>query len=500
MTRRVNKAVVVGRDAAAWLTAFGLQRAFGRTGLEVSVIEQATLLSPADAYASLPTLGGLHRLLGIDDREAIAASDGVYVLGQRFANWSGGRAPFLHAYDTQPMGVNNVDLAQYWIKARAEGMKVPFEDFSLGAAMAKHGRLALDLDLSDGFARPAYGFHLDARAYVALIKARAMRSGVRLIGEGLGEVQVDGERVAAVHTKAGEWIEADLFIDATGAEGALIGRLPGSQFESWRRWLPCDRMLAGSAPRLNAIPGFSQISAFRAGWIGLYPLQHRTAVTAVFDSSQVGDAELADALPALAGVKLQGEAFVSPLEPGLRPRAWIGNCVAVGDAAVSLEPLDAVQPHLIQTALSLLISLFPGDADDMGEAHAFNAALTLNARNIRDFQVAHYKLNQRRDDRFWNRARDMEVPETLAYKLRLFAARGRVALYDDEAFQASNWTSILLGHGSIPRDFDPLVDLLESEDQVRQMQRMLGFVANEVNGMPTLQSQLEAANGRGRLA
>ena len=69
--------------------------------------------------------------------------------------------------------------------------------------------------------------------------------------------------------------------------------------------------------------------------------------------------------------------------------------------------------------------------------------------------------NQRRDDRFWNRARDMEVPETLAYKLRLFAARGRVALYDDEAFQASNWTSVLLGHGLIPRDYDPLVDLLE---------------------------------------
>ncbi|HWE45026.1 MAG TPA: tryptophan halogenase family protein [Caulobacteraceae bacterium] len=497
----MNRAVVVGRDAAAWLTALGLQRAFGRTGLEVAVVEQASLLSQVDAYAALPTLGGLHRLLGIDEHEVIAACDGVYVLGQRFANWSAGAAPFLHAYDTQPMGVNNVDLVQYWIKARAEGMKVPFEDFSLGAAMAKHGRLAMDPDLSDGFARPAYGFHLDARAYVALVKARALRSGVRLIGGGLGEIHIDGERVVAIETKAGERIEADLFIDATGSEAALIGRLPGSEFESWRRWLPCDRLLAGSAPRLESIPGFSQISAFRAGWIGLYPLQHRTAVVAAYDSSQVGDGELADALPVLAGARLQGQAFVSPLEPGLRPRSWIGNCVAVGDAAVSLEPLDAVQPHLIQTALSLLISLFPGNADDMGESAAFNAGLALNARNIRDFQIAHYKLNQRRGDRFWNRVRDMELPYTLAYKLRLFAARGRVALYDDEAFQAPNWTSILLGHGLVPRDFDPLVDLIEPQDQVLQMQRMLGFIASEVNRMPTLQSQLDAANsGRGRRA
>ncbi|HEY3814448.1 MAG TPA: tryptophan 7-halogenase [Caulobacteraceae bacterium] len=494
MSRPVAKLVVVGRDAAAWLTALGLQRAFGRTGLSVGVVELATTLSPVDAYVALPTLGGLHRLLGLKEREVLAAAQGVYVLGQRFVNWSGGQSGFVHAYDTQPMGVNNVELAQYWIKARGEGMKVAFEDFSLGATMAKQGRLSLDAELADGFTRPAYGFHLDARAYVGLVKAHALRGGVKLLGDGLGEVHADGERITAVETKAGERIEADLFVDATGMDAALIRRLPGSDFESWRAWLPCDRLLATSAPRLDPIPGFSQIAAFRAGWIGLYPLQRRTAVIAAYDSTQVDDGAVLEALPVLTGLKPQGEAIVSALEPGRRPRPWIGNCVAVGDAAISLEPLDAVQPHLIQAALSLLISLFPVDAGDMAEGEAFNAAMDLNARHVRDFQIAHYKLNQRRDDRFWNRAREAAVPESLAYKLDLFAARGRVAVYDEEAFQPPNWTSIFLGHGLMPRDYDPLVDLLPPQDQVLQMQRMLKFIAGEVSVMPTLQSQLPSAD------
>ena len=213
-----------------------------------------------------------------------------------------------------------------------------------------------------------------------------------------------------METKAGERVEADLFIDATGAEAALIGRLPGSDFESWRRWAPCDRMLAGTAPRLEAIPGFSQISAFRSGWIGLYPLQHRTAVTAVYDSSQITDAEIADALPVLTGAKLQGEAFVSAIEPGLRPRAWIGNCVAVGDAAdvAASEPLDAMpQPHLDSDRASVAVDLSCSRATPTTWARLppSTRRSALNARNIRDFQITHYKLNQRRDDPFWNRAR-----------------------------------------------------------------------------------------------
>ena len=499
MNRPIAKVAVVGRDAAAWLTALGLQRAFGGTGVQVQVVDLPSMLSPVDAIVSLPTLAGLHRLLGIDEDDVIAACGGVYALGQRFANWSGGRAPFLHAYDTQPVGLNNVDLIQYWVKARGEGMKLELDEFSLGAAMARQGRLVLDADLSEGFTRPAHGYHLDAGAYVRFIRQQAVQAGVVQTIAGLSEVRADGDRITAVVLDDGQTIEADLFVDGSGAEAALISRLPDTAFEAWDAWLPADRILAASGPRLDPLPAFSQIAAFRAGWIGLYPLQERTAIVCSYSSGVISDDELFAALPVLTGLKLQGEVVAAPFAPGRRPRAWAGNCVAMGDGAVSLEPLDAAPMHLIHTGLSLLISLFPVDADRMMEADTYNAAFASHATKLRDFQIAHYKLNQRRDEPFWDRARSVAPPDALTYKMRLFASRGRVALYDDEAFQESNWASIFVGHGLIPRDYDPLVDMLSGEEQIQQLQNMLGFIAAEVTEMPTLGSHL-AGSGPGAFA
>ena len=493
MSRPIANVVVVGRDVAAWLTALGLQRAFGATGVQVQVVDLPSLLSPVDAVVSLPTLVGLHRLLGVGEDEVIAACGGAYALGQRFANWSGGRAPFLHAYDTQPVGLNNVDLIQYWVKARGEGMKLDLDEFSLGAAMARQGRLQRDPDLSEGFSRPAYGYHLDAGSYVRFIRQRAMRAGVLQTIASLSGVRADGDRITAVELADGRTIEADLFVDASGAEGALIGRLPDTPFESWGAWLPADRILAASGPRLDPLPAFSQIAAFRAGWIGLYPLQQRTAIVCSYNSGAISDDELFAVLPVVTGLKLQGEVVAAPFAPGRRARAWAGNCVAIGDGAVSLEPLDAAPMHLIQTGLSLLISLFPVDADRMVEAETYNTAIASHAAGLRDFQIAHYKLNQRRDEPFWDRARAVTPPDELVYKMRLFASRGRVALYDDEAFQASNWASIFVGHGLIPRDYDPLVDMVAPQEQIQQLQRMLRYIATEVTQMPTIASHLAGA-------
>ena len=101
-----------------------------------------------------------------------------------------------------------------------------------------------------------------------------------------------------------------------------------------------------------------------------------------YSSGVISDDELFAALPVLTGLKLQGEAVAATFAPGRRPRAWAGNCVAIGDAAVSLEPLDAAPMHLIHTGLSLLISLFPVDADQMIEADTYNAALASDIDDI----------------------------------------------------------------------------------------------------------------------
>ncbi|MDF2970677.1 MAG: hypothetical protein K0R61_1127 [Microvirga sp.] len=491
MSRPISRVVVVGRDAAGWLSAFALQRAFGRTALTVQMVELPSRLSKVDVHAALPALANLHWLLGLHESDVVSACAGVYVQGQRYSNWSKAKPAFMHAYDTQGVAINHVDFIQYWIKARAEGLGVDLEDFCLGAAAAKQNRYALRNDTTDAFSNATHGYHLDARTYVRLIKQCALKTGVVSTAGVVAAVNRIGANIQSVVLSDGQVIEGDLFIDASGVEAALIGAMPEAPFESWRQWFGADRTMVASGKRLTPLPAFSQISACRNGWIGLYPLQNRTAMKCVFDSSGQSDEKMAEVIGVTTGMRIDSEVVVASLEPGARARAWVGNCIAIGEAAVVLEPLDALDLHVIQLGLSHLIALFPVDADALLETDAYNAGIAAHIGNIRDFQIAHYKLNQRLDEPMWDRARSMNIPESLAYKLNLFAQRGRVALYDHESFEIENWNAILVGHGIMPRAYDPLADALPREEQIAKFKGMLRFIAEEVRTMPSLDAHLE---------
>jgi tryptophan halogenase len=490
VSRPVRSVAIVGRDGAAWLTALGLQRAFGRQGVSITVVELPSMTRSVDVQVALPALEGLHRLLGLDEITVLAECSGVYALGQQFANWSRARPAFVHAYDSHGAPIRRVEFLQHWLKARGEGMNVALEDFSMGAAAAKHGRYIVHNEATSGFSKARSGYHLDAVAYVRMVRHQAVLAGVQRVAGVLDQVTAGPNGIASVSLVGGQSVAADLFIDATGVEANLIGKALESPFESWSQWFGCDRILAASGPRMNPLPAMSRISAFKAGWVGMFPLRDRTPVVAAYDSRRMSDEEMLQSARVLTGLRL-GDAVVTPFEVGFRPGAWRGNCVAIGEAAACLEPLDAGPLHMVHVGLSHLIALFPVDADAMLEAQAFNDAMGAHARHLRDFQMTHYRLNGRLDEPFWDRLREAEPPPELAYKLDLFAARGAVALYDDETFQEENWTSILIGHGLFPRGHDPQADAMAPEDQIETFKRMLGFIAAEVRDMPSVEAQLE---------
>jgi tryptophan halogenase len=487
---RVKQVAIVGRDAAAWLSALALRRALGGAGIEVTVVELPSLLQPVDVFSAVPSLGALHRILGLREADILPRTGGVPVLGQRFAGWSGPGSEFVHGYDMQRPSIGDVDFLQFWVMAHAEGMHVPYEEFSIAAAAAKQGRVAPPDQDADALGGVALGYHLDALAYVALIRAAALQTGVVRHPAQQVSVEREGDRIAAVALEGGTRIEADLFVDASGAEALLLGGQPGIAWEDWRSWLPCDRLLAATAPRLNPLPCFPHIAAFQAGWLGMFPLQDRTAVLAAYDSDILSDEEMLRAATAVVGAQIGADALVSLLKPGAQKRPWIGNCVGVGEAVVGLEPLDGIQLHLIHLGISHLISLFPADAAEMPEAQSYNQVVVSHFRSVRDFQIVHYKRNARVGELLWDRVRNTEGPAGLDAKLALFAARGQVPLYDEETFEFQNWAAILIGHGLVPRDYAPVVDEVPREQAVAKFQSFLGLIAEEVRAMPTVEAYL----------
>jgi tryptophan halogenase len=493
----IRRVAIVGRDAAAWLSALALQLHLGRgaDGIEVELVELPSALRPQDVYVTLPSQQALHTLLGLDENRLLRACSGLPALGQRFSNWSGSGPAFLHAYDSYGISLNHIDFLQYWLKARAHGLEVPLEEFSLGAVAAKQARFLVFNKAAEAFSKATYGYHLGAIPYLAAIGRGALRAGLHhSVGEVRSVEHAQG-RISSIALEDGRRITADLFVDASGPEGSLIRHLESARRESWKPWLPCDRLLVASAGVLSPVPAFSQISAFREGWLGIFPLMDKTALIAAYASDLIGDDEILHRIAALSGIRIEGDAVASGVASGARPAAWIGNCIAIGDTAMQLDPLDAVTLHTLHAGLSYLISLFPVDRGEMPEAALYNARMASHAAGIRDFQIAHFKLNRRFGEPLWDAVREREVPETLTRKLRLFESRGIVAMDEDETFQEENWTAIFIGHQLIPRSWDPLVDKVPEQEQIANFQRILKFIAGEVQSMPSLQAHVELNAG-----
>jgi tryptophan halogenase len=407
------------------------------------------------------------------------------MVAQRFAGWAGSIPPFLMAYDDEPPPGGDLPFTQYWIKAAREGLRADLADFSLGSACARLGRVPVAAEDEDETPLAAsYGYHLDALSYSELVKQLALRSGVELAGDGVRQVDVEGERITGIDLIDGTRLTADLYLDGSGAEGRLIGAMPGAQFDPWRAWLPLDRRLAASGPRLPNLPAFSQISAFDAGWVGLFALQNRTAVVAVYSSDRVSDRAMAEQIPAIARMPIGGEATVSAVLPGLRQQAWIGNCVAIGESAIAADPIDALTLHIAHGCISHLMTLFPATSEAFPEALAYNRSIASFGANLRDFQAAHYKLNRRFGDPLWDDARAVAAPASLARKLDLFAARGAIALNDDESFFEQGWAALLVVCGMMPEDYDPRVDSVADEVHIEKVQQRLRMVAATARRMP----------------
>lgn len=492
MSNAIKKVAIVGRDAEAWITALYLQQALSgiEPTIEVVLIELPAELTKQDFFSVMPSHKLLHKVLGANERLLLKESRGHYCFAQRFSNWCGGAAPYMHAYDRFGLDFNGIDFYQYWLKARANGLQVSLEDFNLGAVAAKQQKYVVFEASATVFSHASCGYHLSAIEYVKAIAKGAMANGVKRIQACVSHVNTDGENIKSVVLVDGQEIVADLFIDASGSEAVLIKEIENNNIEKWSHWLPVDHIMVASAPVSSTLPSYSQISAFKDGWLGIYPLLDRTAINFAYSSKGVSPEKLTELASVYAGMPIM-DVTDTPFSAGARKKSWIGNCIALGATAVSLEPLDAVHLHPLHIGLSLIRELFPNDRSFMPEADIYNKKLFTFIENIRDFQIAHYHLNRRYGESLWDHVRNMDIPESLKNKIELFATRGVLSMNDNETFLQENWISLFVGQKLDTKKYDPLVDLLPEQDLIENFQKLLTYIKSEIEHMPSMQAYVE---------
>jgi tryptophan halogenase len=173
------------------------------------------------------------------------------------------------------------------------------------------------------------------------------------------------------------------------------------------------------------------------------------------------------------------------LEVGRRIRPWSRNCITLGAAAASIDPVGASNLHLLRSAMQRLLGLLPATRDADALADEYNRQTAAELDGARDFAVLHYKLNGRSGDPMWNECRDMAVPSSLEYKIRLYESRGIVAMYDEEFFEEIAWINLFDENGVRPRQYKAVADGFSGEQIQAHVGRVRAAMIDALAKMPT---------------
>jgi tryptophan 7-halogenase len=478
--------LIVGGGTAGWMAAAILARLLPAPRYQVTLIESDEIGTVGVGEATIPQIQLVNAVLGIDEDDFMRATQGTYKLGIEFVGWGTPDSRYIHAFGNTGRPIGRTPFQHFWLRGRQLGDAASLDAYCLNAAAAYAGKYARGAAAqSQMLGGLVHAFHFDAGLYARFLRRYAEGHGIRRVEGRIthAEQDVESGHVSGVVLADGTRHAADLYLDCSGFRGLLIEEALHTGYEEWTHWLPCDRALAVQSEGLPDITPYTRATAKRAGWQWRIPLQSRIGNGHVYCSGAIGDDEAAAIL--LAG--LDSAPLADPrllkFTTGRRKAFWNGNVVALGLAAGFMEPLESTSIHLVQSAIERVLKFLPNGPIRPADVAAYNAQTIFEWERVRDFIILHYHANMRAEP-FWRQCATMAVPDSLAAKLDLFRANGRIDRFNEELFAEAGWLQVMVGQGLVPAGYDPLADA-PSEAELREFLSLVRqAVSKHVAGMP----------------
>jgi tryptophan halogenase len=483
----IKNIVIVGGGTAGWMTATALATVL-RGRYNIRVVESDEIGIVGVGEATIPMIQRYNRVIGLNEPEFVAETQGTFKLGIEFVNWGRLGERYMHGFGRIGQDLWTVPFEQYWLKMRKLGKARPLEEYSITRMASKLNKFmppnpqAGNSPLAD----IAYAYHFDASLYAKYLRKLSEQRGVLRTEGKIVEVSqraADGH-VDAVVLENGSRVEGELFIDCSGFRGLLIEQTLKTGYEDWTHWLPCDRALAVPCENAPVLTPYTRSTAHKAGWQWRIPLQNRIGNGHVFCSKYISEDEAASVLLSNLDGKPLADPRLIKFATGMRKKSWVKNVVAVGLASGFLEPLESTSIHLVQDAIQRLIDFFPDAGFVQTDIDEFNRQNRFHYERIRDFIILHYHLNQRDDSEFWKMCAAMEIPETLKAKMDLFRSHGRIVRVDNELFSEVGWMQVFEGQNLVPDSHHPLADLQDEKDTEEYLESVREVIAKCTSVMP----------------
>ncbi|RPF70937.1 tryptophan 7-halogenase [Aurantiacibacter spongiae] len=430
----LRRVVVAGGGQVGVLCAIAIRRAL--PACEVVVIGLAPEQSAfADRSATaLPFTNRLHDRLGIGEDRIIREAGGSHRLVERLIGWGGEGQYETLSYGGASNPAQTTRFAREWGGGKQTGT-VSRSPGSLAEVLAEAGRFCVPPgDVSTPLDEVDYALRWNPGAYRNILIAEARSIGVAHVHGDIAAIQPGDDGGIAVLSIAGQGeLAADLFVDCSGPGAALLSVLAGYETQDWTAYLPVRRMMI-APPGQPMLALEDRTTLLAEGWLSEF---------AGRDGLQVALA-MPDGLTREAAIRtLQSEpAEEIAISPGCASRPWLGNVVAIGDAAARFEPLGRCNLDLAHRQLDLLLELLPGRDVEPRERAEYNRRAGLMADAMRDTLGMAYAAPGAR--RVFG---DTKRSDALATTLDQFTRRGRLPTREEAPFLSREYVGLLTALG-----------------------------------------------------
>lgn len=457
--------LVLGGGAAGWLTAAVLAAEHGRAcggDCEILLVESPNIPTIGVGEGTWPSMRETLRRIGLPERRLFAECEAAFKQGSLFSSWHSEREGdrYYHPFSL-PQGYFELDLAPH---CGAEGYA---HGVTPQASICDANLAPKQLATPDYAGVLNYGYHFDAAKFGHCLRDHCVAQlGVRHLQAEVERVEgaADGS-VAALVTRDGQRLAADLFVDCSGSAGVIINGHLGIPWVSRAPVLFNDRALAVQVPHPTPAAPIASVTRSTAranGWIWDIGLPTRRGMGYVYASDFIDDAAaeadfrrfLSQEFPEKQCEALQIRQL--RFAPGHRAQLWAANCVAVGMAGGFIEPLEASALALIEQSAGLIRDLLPARAGREPMAMAakgYNRQMLAHWDQIVEFLKLHYVLSARDDSDYWRAHRQPQsVPDSLRENLALWRHRSPARQDFPQAqplFPPASYRYVLNGMGHI---------------------------------------------------
>jgi 2-polyprenyl-6-methoxyphenol hydroxylase-like FAD-dependent oxidoreductase len=453
-----HEIVILGGGTAGWMAATLMQQHWGER-VRITLIESPQIGIIGVGEGSTPTLRRFFEKVGIAEADWMPRCNATYKLNIRFVGWSpaSGIAQYSHPFISQLDTFHERSFVVNCLTRRL-GLDVVTDPgrFLLNGVLAEQKK-GPQVPPSFPF-RIEYGYHFDSALLGNYLGELAVTRGVRRLSTRV----LDTERneagdLAALVCEDGSRIRADLFVDCSGFASVLLQQALGVGFRSFKENLFNDAAVVMPTASPAPLPVETVAHALGAGWCWHIPLTARQGNGYVYSSDFLTPEQAEQELRTHLGM-LESPVAARHLKMkvGQVERHWSHNCLALGLSQGFIEPLEATALHLVQTTVERFIEHYDQGAMTRRHQDAFNRDVGERFERVRDYIVAHYKLNTRQDTGYWRANRDnMKLSEPLLQLLHHWYQKEDViplieARKDASHFGVLSWHCMLAGYGKFP--------------------------------------------------